>query len=95
MRWKTIYVTYSTHLYSTDMSNGPFFRVVQLSPSTAQTCLLHKNVIFLKMRKFSGVLLKISLIFKKFYNIMKYIIKIIFIGVSGLCKIFLTKVVVL
>ncbi len=28
---------------------------VQLSPSTAQRCLLHKNVIFLKMRKFSGV----------------------------------------
>ncbi len=37
------------------------------------------------MRKFSGVLLKISLIFKKFYNILKYvIINIIFIGVSGL-----------
>ncbi len=54
---------------------------VQLSLFTAQTCLLHKNVIFFKMRKFSGVLLKISLIFKKFYNIMKY-------GISGLCKFF-------
>ena len=36
-----------------------------------------------------------SLIFKKFYNILKHIIKIIVIGVSDLCKIFLTKVVVL
>ncbi len=32
------------------------------------------------MRKCSGVLFKISLIFKKFCNIMKYIINITFIG---------------
>ncbi len=36
------------------------------------------------MGKFSGVHLSISLTFKKFYNIMKYKINIIFIGVSGL-----------
>ena len=30
------------------------------------------------MRKFSGVLFKISLTFKKLYNIMKYITQIIF-----------------
>ncbi len=60
-----------------DMSTAPpplvhFLGGVQLSLSTAQRCLLHQNVIFLKMRKFSGVLLKISLIFKKFYKIMKW-----------------------
>ncbi len=72
---------------STPPPNGPFFRgVTQLSLSTAQRCLLHKNVTLLKMTKFSGVLFKISLIFKKFYNIMKYIINITFIGVSGLYK---------
>ncbi len=48
---------------------------VQLSLSTTQTCILHKNVIFLKM-KFFGVLLKISPTFKKFYNIVQYKIKI-------------------
>ncbi len=52
-----------TYLYlqiQSDMStappppNGPFFRGVQLSLFITQTCLLHKNVIFLKMRNFSG-----------------------------------------
>ncbi len=53
-------------------------------------CPLHRDVYytkvsyFFKMRKFSGVHLQVSLIFQKFYNIMKYIINIIFIGVSGL-----------
>ncbi len=62
---------------STVPPNRPIFRGgVQLSLSTAQRCLLHKNVIIIKIGMFSGVLLKISLIFKKFYNIMKYIIKI-------------------
>ncbi len=48
----------------TDMSTAPpppmvhfLGGGVQLSLSTTQTCLLHKNVIYLKMRKFSGGLL--------------------------------------
>ena len=74
----------------TDMSTAPPQRSiwgggVQLSLSTAQTCLLHQNVIFLKMRKFSGGLLKVSLIFKKFYNIMKNKIKIFLLG-SWACE---------
>ncbi len=40
------------------------------------------------MRKFSGVFLKMSLIFKKFCNMMKYIINIISIRVSDPCKMF-------
>ncbi len=39
------------------------------------------------MRKFPGVYLLISQIFIKFYNIMKYIINIILIGVSDPRKI--------
>ncbi len=88
----------AVYVVQSDMSTDPpwstfFFEGgrVQLSLSTAQRCLLHKNIIFFKLRKLSGVLLKMSLIFKKFCNIMKYVIKIIFIGVSGLCKNFLDQ----
>ncbi len=74
--------------------NGPFLGGYSF-PSP-----LHRHVYYTKCHIFKNeevlwVLLKISLIFKKFYNIMKYLIKIILIGVSGLNKIFLTQVVLL
>ncbi len=36
-----------------------------------------------------------SLVLSKFYNITKYKINIMFVGVSGMCKLYLTKPVLL